>query len=470
MLKPIPNLRVAMVLLVLILVGHRGAAAPSTDGQGLAWQAGLPGTVEEVDRLRSQGSRTMERVLARLDESPGGVGSLTADEVDRLDRLCGVRDCASLRLFWFTDLEAAKAEARASGKPILSLRLLGRLDEDFSCANSRFFRTVLYANQEIGEMLRQRFVLHWRSVRPVPRVTIDFGDGRVLEQTLTGNSIHYVLDRQGRLIDALPGLYGPSVFRRELRDIERIAERAELLLGASFHDYMQRYHGSQVIVTNNALVIDLEELDRRQVAAQPRPTQIQPAVSAEKSDSDAQIPGLLVGRVNVKDVRTSSKSSFEGNVSLAVGRRPASWAVDGLVVQEPLGPADIGSTLEDERWEALGRLHPEAGRLDAASRAFLLRKQGVQDPDLAKRLIASFEHTVAIDTLFNEYQLHRVLHGWLEKAAAAGGVKDLEEFNDRVYRDLFGTPPEDPWLGLAPNDVYSALPGGATRTQLPEAP
>ena len=46
----------------------------------------------------------------------------------------------------------------------------------------------------------------------------------------------------------------------------------------------------------------------------------------------------------------------------------------------------------------------------------------------------------------------------------------LEEINGRVYRDLFGTPPEDPWLGLAPNDGYTALPGGVTRIQLPEAP
>ena len=36
---------------------------------------------------------------------------------------------------------------------------------------------------------------------------IDFGDGRKMERTLTGNSIHYVLDSEGRLIDALPGVF-----------------------------------------------------------------------------------------------------------------------------------------------------------------------------------------------------------------------------------------------------------------------
>src|SRR5260221_6631764 len=33
-------------------------------------------------------------------------------------------------LYWYTDLAQARQAARDSGKPILSLRLLGRLDED----------------------------------------------------------------------------------------------------------------------------------------------------------------------------------------------------------------------------------------------------------------------------------------------------------------------------------------------------
>ena len=99
-------------------------------------------------------------------------------------------------LYWHTDLESAKKASAASGKPILSLRLLGKLTDEFSCANSRFFRTVLYSNADVSSYLRESYVLHWQSVRPVPTVTIDFGDGRKLERTLTGNSIHYILDAE----------------------------------------------------------------------------------------------------------------------------------------------------------------------------------------------------------------------------------------------------------------------------------
>ncbi|MEO7092700.1 MAG: hypothetical protein ABI175_05585 [Polyangiales bacterium] len=129
-----------------------------------------------------------------------------------LDSICNQKDAHTTLIHWFTDLPAAIAEAQRTQRPILSLRLLGRLDEELSCANSRFFRKLLYPEARINRVLRERFVLHWESVRPVPRVTIDFGNGKKLERTLTGNSAHLVLDTYGRPVDALPGLFSADVF------------------------------------------------------------------------------------------------------------------------------------------------------------------------------------------------------------------------------------------------------------------
>ena len=78
-------------------------------------------------------------------------------------------------------------------------------------------RTVLYANKDVSELLAKHFVLLWTSERPVPKVTIDFGDGRTLERTITGNAVHYVLDAEGRPMDALPGLYAPGTFIENLQ-------------------------------------------------------------------------------------------------------------------------------------------------------------------------------------------------------------------------------------------------------------
>jgi hypothetical protein len=130
--------------------------------------------------------------------------------------VCAQQDAHTTLLYWFTDLDQAIAEAGRTNKPILSLRLLGRLDEERSCANSRFFRKSLYIDPEINRLLRDHFTLHWQSVRPVPMVTIEFGNGKRLTKTLTGNSAHLVLDVHGRPVDALPGLFSPAVFAQLL--------------------------------------------------------------------------------------------------------------------------------------------------------------------------------------------------------------------------------------------------------------
>ena len=133
--------KIATVHLVLIAF-LCGAAAPAEAGTrslaNLAHMALQGGAT--VAALRQAGPAGMNALLAACPEGDcRGVQNV-------LDRVCGMRDCADLRLYWYTDLEAAKAAARAAGKPILSLRLMGRLDEEFSDANSRFFRTVLYKN------------------------------------------------------------------------------------------------------------------------------------------------------------------------------------------------------------------------------------------------------------------------------------------------------------------------------------
>jgi hypothetical protein len=53
--------------------------------------------------------------------------------------------------------------------------------------------------------------------------------------------------------------------------------------------------------------------------------------------------------------------------------------------------------------------------------------------------------------------LHRRVHERL--AASETGTMDFDALNEWVYAELFLTPSNDPWLGLAPSDVYTALDG-----------
>ena len=36
-------------------------------------------------------------------------------------------------------------------------------------------------------------------------------------------------------------------------------------------------------------------------------------------------------------------------------------------------------------------------------------------------------------------------------------MRDVDALNERVYAELFLTPRSDPWIGLVPSGVYSAL-------------
>ncbi len=136
------------------------------------------------------------------------------------DAVAAQRGSHGCGLYWYTDLPSAEAAAHASHRPILELRLLGKLTDEYSCANSRFFRVVLYRDPVLSAWLRERVVLFWSSERPVPQVSIDFGDGRVLRTTVGGNSVHLLLIEVGWPIDALPGLWGPQPFLRRLQAAE----------------------------------------------------------------------------------------------------------------------------------------------------------------------------------------------------------------------------------------------------------
>lgn len=348
---------------------------------------------------------------AAAERSPAEMEALLAAGIsgEALDKVCGVRDCADIRLFWYTDMEEAKKVAGATGKPILSLRLMGRLDEEFSCANSRFFRTVFYKNSEINQLLRDRFVLHWRSVRPVPKVTIDFGDGTRLERTLTGNSIHYVLDSRGHVLDALPGLYGPAAFQNALSEALTVQSRARNMKGADLEAWLSGLRWAQLQVRR-------EELDRELKG----------------------FPASTQGQVNAGGNDTSSKKMVEAPILRSL------------------------DTVTDDEMGKIARLRRPSVRLDSASREFLLRKHGVTDPTEAERLVDTFETSVALDEAINQYRMSPAILGKLSDPKVLKKF-DLETFNQWVYEEVFKTPLSDPWLGLAPEDVYTALPA-ATRT------
>jgi hypothetical protein len=350
-----------------------------------------------------------------------------------LDTVSQQKDSYLSGLYWYTDLAEAKSAARAAGKPILSLRLLGKLNEEFSCANSRFFRTVLYSNSEVSKMLRENFILHWQSVRPAPRVTIDFGDGRKLERTLTGNSIHYVLDADGHPIDALPGLYGPTAFFRQLTAIAELTRRSAASPDANWAQTVSLYQRERLNKLTLAWLADIERTGGK----------IPEGFVVTKRE-DGTPEALKIAKLAITKMVTEEtilRSMMAGSEALEKVTDRATW--------EKIAVLHFSDALLDER--SIGLIQRQTLKALKAE-----VPQNVSDESLT-RLVEKLQSNIALDTVRNEYLMHPKLYGWL---IADRNRSDIDAFNKRVYDELFLTPASDSWLGLLSPETYVALEGG----------
>lgn len=379
----------------------------------------------EVAELRGKGAAGLQTFLQRHAQALRPGQPPTPALGAALDQLCQMKDCYASRLYWYTDLEAAKAAAQATGKPILSLRLLGQLDQDLSCANSRLFRVALYPNATVAKLLQDRFILHWQSERPVPKVTIDFGDGRRLERTITGNSIHYILNADGQPIDALPGLYGPQAFATQLEQALILAQQLQQRPPAEQFPFLQAYHRNRLGQLQNRWAAQLREVGLT----------LPPNLLVASANPNTPVNAVMAGRVAM------TKAVIENPVM--VGLQLAG-----------LNQTALTDITDKAAWQKLAALPANKVSLDANSLALIQHKKGKMQPVNLQALVQNLESAMALDTIRNQYLLHTQLHTWF-----VGGniTTDLSTLSREVYSQLFLTPAQDPWLGLLTPDSFSAL-------------
>ena len=355
-----------------------------------------------VSRALQQGSADSEAAIQELRKrGPDAVAFLMSQPELRkssrwsavLDAVAQQKDAQYSGLYWHTDLDQALAVAKREKKPVLSLRLLGKLTDELSCANSRFFRTTLYPNPAVRNLLSSQFVLHWQSVRAVPIVTIDFGDGRQIQRTITGNSLHLILDAQGRPIDVLPGLYASAAFVRELQQSGPAAVQMAGLEEGEFAQRRMEYHQNRL----NSLHATWN--DRCQQANLP-----------------ASLP-------------------------FGVDHPPEVWTK----LASPVGPEPV---IQNQAYRAVVEHAPPA---PVAGRLSLL-KSVTETP--AMRLVRNVSHIINEDSVRNQYYLHVRIHNWF---SAEHPVPAAEPLVERIYSELFLSPLNDPWYGLSQPDVYSAV-------------
>lgn len=378
-----------------------------------------------IRELREMGPVGLDALFVKYAteiETYGKTGDATDDWkriANALDTVGMQKDDYAAHLYWYTDLEAAKRAAKAQHKPILSLRLLGNLNEEFSCANSRLFRAILYPNAAISKYLRDNYILHWKSVRPAPRITIDFGDGRKIERTITGNSIHYILSEDGDVIDAIPGLYSPDEFMAYISGA--YAMNKELrgtapLLRATPMMRFRKQNFDAIVAARDAAVkkagVTLVEPKAGTIAVMAAPM--------------AMAKAVVVDEYRILRV------------------------YDDFAKYEP--------TIKFDDWIKLAHTFAPKLGIDENSVKFVRRqnaKTGLSEAEF-KTLFSKIDDFVALDTTRNEYLFHTKIYSWLNEGR---GNQDLEDLNAKVYDEIFQTPNYDKWLGLYSPDVYTALDG-----------
>ena len=115
--------------------------------------------------------------------------------------------------------------------------------------------------------------------------------------------------------------------------------------------------------------------------------------------------------------------------------RPRRWRASKAIVEArlvaALSPEVLAASSTNEVWQQIAALHAGEARLDETSRALMASKNPAalkaNDQTESKRVVESpllrmvrnFEHSMAEDTVRNEYTFHRTIHAWLASPAPA---------------------------------------------------
>jgi hypothetical protein len=104
---------------------------------------------------------------------------------------------------------------------------------------------VLFSDTQLARAINQNFEPAWETVRPVPIVRIDFGNGNVVTRTLHGNIATYVCSSDGQVVDIVPGIYTPPTYQAALEPIRRVAVDVARLEREPRQNRLHEYHNEE---------------------------------------------------------------------------------------------------------------------------------------------------------------------------------------------------------------------------------
>ena len=112
---------------------------------------------------------------------------------------------------------------------------------------------MLFSQPEVASFLSDSFECAWESVRPVPRITIDFGNGHTLERTLRGNIATYVCTSAGETIDLVPGLVDGGEYVTRLQQSLMLFQTVRARSAEPLRELLARWHGLRSVPLGQVL-------------------------------------------------------------------------------------------------------------------------------------------------------------------------------------------------------------------------
>lgn len=100
----------------------------------------------------------------------------------------------------------------------------------------------MFSNEDVAKSINTLFEPVWQSVREVPILRLDFGNGNVITRTLHGNIATYVCTADGQVVDVLPGIYTPETYMLELGQMNNLVKYIDQEGQVKRNDLLKDYH------------------------------------------------------------------------------------------------------------------------------------------------------------------------------------------------------------------------------------
>ena len=271
---------------------------------------------------------------------------------------------------------------------------------------------MLLSQPDLAAWMSDTFECAWESVRDVPRVSFDFGEGRVVRRTLHGNVVTWVCDADGRALDAMGGLYEPGPYRARLEQAalfaSYLAKRTDAVArAAAFHEYHAR------------------QAERTAAGGAPLVVGPAPVIAYAKELTERPTELAIVDPDAARRIRAGEKGAIEIPVERVLGASPQpaarnsfAAAVSKLGIERPVERVVAPQVVLDVPRPSGQKLVAPGVRAD-------------------KGLLAQ-------DTALGETRFRPMIHAVL----AATGSVPYAGLTKRVYRDVLRVDLDDPWLGL----------------------